>query len=51
MLKGGGIPYAIIRPTLVFGEGDPLLNNMAWAMRRCQVFPVFGNGDYKVQPT
>ena len=45
-----GIPYAIIRPTLVFGEGDLLLNNMAWALRRFPVFPVFGNGDYPVQP-
>ena len=45
-----GIPYAIIRPTLVFGEGDLLLNNMAWALRRFPVFPVFGDGDYQVQP-
>ena len=30
ILKETGIPYAIIRPTLVFGEGDLLLNNMAW---------------------
>ena len=45
-----GIPYAMIRPTLVFGEGDLLLNNMAWALRRFPVFPVFGRGDYKVQP-
>ncbi len=50
MLKDAGIPYAIIRPTLVFGEGDLLLNNMAWALRRFPVFPVFGRGDYKVQP-
>ena len=50
MLMGMGIPYAIIRPTLVFGEGDLLLNNMAWALRRFPVFPVFGRGDYKVQP-
>ena len=34
MLTGLGIPYAIIRPTLVFGDGDLLLNNMAWALRR-----------------
>ncbi len=47
---GMGIPYAIIRPTLVFGEGDLLLNNMAWVLRRFPVFPVFGRGDYKVQP-
>ena len=50
MLKGLGVPYAIIRPTLVFGDGDLLLNNMAWAMRRFPVFPVCGNGDYPVQP-
>ena len=50
ILKGMGMPCAIIRPTLVFGEGDLLLNNMAWALRRFPVFPVFGNGDYKVQP-
>ena len=47
MLKGLGVPYTIIRPTLVFGVGDLLLNNMAWALRR---FPVYGSGDYPVQP-
>ena len=50
MLTNLGIPYAIIRPTLVFGVGDLLLNNMAWALRRFPVFPVYGNGDYPVQP-
>ena len=45
-----GIPYAIIRPTHVFSEGDLLLNNMAWALRRFPVFSLFGNGDCKVQP-
>ena len=45
MLVGLGIPYAIIRPTLVFGVGDLLLNNMAWALRSFPVFPVYGNGD------
>ena len=50
MLVGLGIPYAIIRPTLVFGVGDLLLNNMAWALRRFPVFPVYGNGGYPVQP-
>ncbi len=50
MLVSLGVPYAIIRPTLVFGVGDLLLNNMAWALRRFPVFPVYGNGDYPVQP-
>ena len=48
-LKGSGLSYAIIGPTLVFGEGDLLLNNMAWTLRRFPVFPVFGSGDYQVQ--
>ena len=50
ILKGLGFPCAIVRPTLVFGEGDLLLNNMAWALRRFPVFPVFGRGDYLLQP-
>ena len=47
---GLGVPYAILRPTLVFGAEDVLLNNMAWAIRRFPVFPVFGSGDYPVRP-
>jgi NADH dehydrogenase len=45
-----GISYAIIRPTLIFGPGDILLNNIAWFLRRFPVFPVFGRGDYQLQP-
>ena len=49
-LQDSGIPHAIIRPTLVFGPGDLLLNNIAWAIRRFPFFPVYGDGDYPVQP-
>ena len=49
-LKGVGVPYAILRPTLVFSADDVLLNNMAWALRRFPFFPIFGDGDYPVQP-
>ena len=50
ILMRSGLSYAIIRPTLVFGEGDLLLNNMAWALRRFPIFPVYGNGGYPIQP-
>ena len=50
ILQDMGIPFAIVRPTLVFGEDDLLLNNIAWALRRFPVFPVFGSGEYRVQP-
>ena len=50
MLMSLGVSYAIIRPTLVYGDGDLLLNNMAWALRRFPVFLVYGDGGYPVQP-
>ncbi|MBI2853773.1 MAG: NAD(P)H-binding protein [Chloroflexi bacterium] len=44
------LSYAIVRPTLVFGTGDILINNIAWLLRRFPLFPVFGLGEYRVQP-
>lgn len=45
-----GQDHAIIRPTLVFGKEDILVNNIAWTIRKFPVVPVFGSGDYRVQP-
>jgi NADH dehydrogenase len=39
-----------VRPTLVFGPRDILVNNIAWGLRRAPVFPVAGDGRYRVQP-
>jgi NADH dehydrogenase len=44
------LSYAIIRPTVIFGAEDILINNIAWFLRRFPVFAVFGSGDYRVQP-
>ena len=49
-VRSGGVSFAIVRPTLLFGEGDILINNMAWTLRRLPVFGVPGNGRYRVQP-
>jgi len=45
-----GLPYAIVRPTLVFGKEDILVNNIGWMIRRFPLFPIFGTGEYRVQP-
>jgi uncharacterized protein YbjT (DUF2867 family) len=45
-----GLSYCILRPTVLFGKEDVLINNIAWALRRLPVFGVFGSGDYKLQP-
>ncbi|HEY5118306.1 MAG TPA: NAD-dependent epimerase/dehydratase family protein [Anaerolineales bacterium] len=50
LLREAGVPYGIVRPTLVFGEGDILVNNIARLMRVFPVFPIFGDGRYEVQP-
>ena len=50
MLKESGVPYSIVRPTLVFGKEDILVNNIAWLIRTSPVFPIFGSGHYRVQP-
>jgi uncharacterized protein YbjT (DUF2867 family) len=44
------LSHAILRPTLVFGVEDLLVNNLAWMLRRLPVFAVLGDGDYQVQP-
>ena len=49
-LKDSGLSYSILRPTLLFGKEDILINNIAWMLRRFPVFGVFGNGQYRLQP-
>ncbi|MBM2834372.1 MAG: NAD-dependent epimerase/dehydratase, partial [Candidatus Brocadiaceae bacterium] len=45
-----GIPYAIIRPTVIFGHEDILINNIAWFLTKFPVFAIPGDGDYRLQP-
>ena len=49
-VRESGLSYAIIRPALVFGAGDILLNNLAWLLRRFPAFAVAGDGQYRAQP-
>src|SRR2546427_9114333 len=49
-IKRSGLSYAIIRPTLIFGQEDILRTNIAWVLRRLRVFGIPGNGSYRVQP-
>jgi len=49
-LADSGISHAILRPTVLFGKEDILINNIAWALRCLPVFGVFGSGEYRLQP-
>ena len=49
-LTESGLSYAILRPTVLFGKEDILVNNIAWLLRRLPVFGVFGSGEYRCRP-
>ncbi len=49
-LRESGMSHAILRPTVLFGVEDILVNNIAWLLRRAPVFGLFGDGRYRVQP-
>jgi NADH dehydrogenase len=42
--------WAIVRPTLIFGTGDVLINNIAWLLRYMPFFVIPESGRYRVQP-
>jgi uncharacterized protein YbjT (DUF2867 family) len=49
-LRDSGLSHAIVRPTLVFGPDDVLVNNIAWALRHVPVFVIGASGRDEVQP-
>jgi len=49
-LINSGISYSILRPTVIFGREDILINNIAWVLRKFPIVAVFGDGQYKLQP-
>jgi NADH dehydrogenase len=49
-VRDSPLEHAIVRPTLVFGADDILLNNIAWVCRRFPLFLMPGDGSYRVQP-
>jgi uncharacterized protein YbjT (DUF2867 family) len=49
-IKRSGLSYAIVRPTVIFGFEDILINNIAWLLRSFPVFGLVGSGNYKIRP-
>jgi len=50
IVRSSGPEWLIVRPTLTYGPGDILINNLAWALRRLPVYGLPGLGRYTVQP-
>jgi NADH dehydrogenase len=49
-IQSSSLSYAILRPAVLFGEGDILINNIAFMLKRFPLFAIPGNGEYHVQP-
>jgi uncharacterized protein YbjT (DUF2867 family) len=49
-IVNSGLSYAILRPTVIFGREDILINNIAWFIRHFPVFGIPGDGRYGIRP-
>src|SRR5512141_1310474 len=45
-----GLGYAILRPTVLVGDEDILINNIAYLLRHFPIFLIPGDGSYGIQP-
>jgi NADH dehydrogenase len=50
VVRASGLSHAIVRPTLTYGPGDILVNNLSWVLRRMPAFAIAGDGEYRLQP-
>jgi uncharacterized protein YbjT (DUF2867 family) len=50
MIRDSGLGYSIVRPTVVFGKEDILINNIAYILRRLPIFGIPGSGSYRLRP-
>lgn len=51
LVAGSGLPWVVLRPTMVYGEGGGLhFARLVALVRSAPVFPVFGPGTAKLQP-
>jgi NADH dehydrogenase len=45
-----GLSHAILRPIVIFGPEDVLINNIAWFVRHLPFFAIPGDGRYQMRP-
>ena len=50
IIQSGKLSYAILRPTIIFGNEEVLISNIIWLLRHLPFFGIPGDGQYRVQP-
>lgn len=49
-VSSSGIPFTIVRPSLVFGQGDKSVNQFLFFGRTVHLLPLIGPGTARIQP-
>lgn len=50
LVRASGVPYTILRPSLIYGPGDQFTIRLSDMIRLSPILPVIGPGKAKVQP-
>jgi NADH dehydrogenase len=50
LVRASGIPFTILRPSLIYGPGDQFTLRLADVIRASPALPIIGSGKSKVQP-
>jgi uncharacterized protein YbjT (DUF2867 family) len=50
VIQSSSLSYVILRPAVIFGEGDILINNIAYMLKHFPLFAVPVGGEYRIQP-
>lgn len=49
-VRNSGIPYTILRSSILFGQSDSFINPIASAIRSSPIIPILGSGHNRIQP-
>jgi NADH dehydrogenase len=49
-VQASGLTYTIFRPSVIYGPGDQSINLFARQIKKFPVFPIIGDGRYRMQP-
>lgn len=50
VLASCGVASTVVRPAMMFGPDDTLVNNCAWMLRHLGAFPVLAGGPHRIRP-
>jgi uncharacterized protein YbjT (DUF2867 family)/membrane protease YdiL (CAAX protease family) len=50
IVRASGLDYTILRPGVIYGEGDDMLSHLALMIRNSPIFPIVENGSSPMRP-